>query len=352
MSRRTATLVLAGLLLVVLGGAALLLPMPFVTTSPGPAIDTLGRVDGRPVIDIDGHRTYPTKGSLDLTTVKVSRPDAEVMLPEALQAWFDPRREVLPRDVIYPPDQSVSEVERQNAEEMETSQQDAVVAALREIGVRVPSAVVVSSIAVGAPALGHLKAGDVIRRVNGVPVQAPEQVGEALQQTDPGDKAQFVVERGCRAVNVQAPTQADEEDPDRTLVGITVSRGYDLPFCVRIRLGQQIGGPSAGTMFALAIVDKLTPGALTGGAVVAGTGEISADGTVGQIGGVQQKIAGAVDAGASIFLVPADNCAEAVAADVGEHEVRLVKVGTLHAAVTSLHALARDPSADVPSCTD
>ena len=351
MSRRTATLGLAALLLVVLAGVALLLPMPFVTTSPGPTVDTLGMVGGRPVVDIEGHRTYPTQGSLALTTVKVTSPGSAVMLPEALQAWFDTRREVLPRDVIYPPDQSVSEVEERNAEQMQTSQQDAVVAALEEIGIDVPSAVVVASIAEGAPALGHLKAGDLIRTVNGVPVDTPEQVGKALQQTEPGDTARFVVERDGEPQQVRTPTRADDADPDHTLVGITVSSGFDLPFDVRIRLGERIGGPSAGTMFALAIVDKLTPGALTGGAVVAGTGEISADGTVGEIGGIQQKIVGAVDAGASVFLVPAPNCAEAVGADIDEDDVQLVKVSSLHDAVTALHALSRDGGATVPACS-
>jgi PDZ domain-containing protein len=350
MTRRTATLLLAGLLLVVLASVSLLRPMPFVTTRPGPTIDTLGTVDGRPVVDIDGQRTYPTRGRLDLTTVRVTSPDAEIMLPEAVQAWFDPHREVLPKDVVYPPDQTVAEVERENAEEMQTSQQDAVVAALRELGYDVPRAVVVVSILEGAPALGHLRAGDAIRSVNGVSVRKPEQVGEALQSTDPGEPARFVVERDDQQVALSVPTRADAAEPGRTVVGISVGNGYDLPVDVRIRLGEEIGGPSAGTMFAQAIVDKMTPGALTGGAAVAGTGAITSGGQVGQIGGIQQKIAGAAEEGATIFLVPADNCSEVVDSDAAGDALRLVKVNTLHEAVTALQRLARDQDAEVPSC--
>ena len=119
---------------------------------------------------------------------------------------------------------------------------------------------------------------------------------------------------------------------------------------MQIRLGEEIGGPSAGTMFALAIVDKLTPGTLTGGAAVAGTGAITPGGQVGQIGGIQQKIAGAADEGATIFLVPAANCSEVVDSDAAGDALRLVKVSTLHEAVTALQRLARDQDAEVPSC--
>jgi len=349
MSGRNATVVAAGVSLVLCIAVAGLRPVPFVTTSPGPTVDTLGSVDGRPVVTIEGRRTYPTAGRLELTTVRVTSGDTRISLLQAVQAWFDPHREVLPRDVIYPPDRSVAQIEEQNAEEMQTSQQTAVVAALRELGVRVPAAVVVQSITEGAPALGHLRAGDVLRVVNGRPITAAGQVGVALQRTEPGETATFEVTRDGRAMTVTSPTQAAPDDPEHTLVGISVSAGYDLPFDVTVRIDPDIGGPSAGTMFALAILDKLTPGPLTGGAVVAGTGSISPDGQVGGIGGIQQKIVGAVDEGATVFLVPDPNCAAALNADISG--IRLVQIRTLHGAVTALKALAEDPDAKVPACT-
>ncbi len=350
MTRRTATLSLAAVLLVVLLALALLRPVPFVTLSPGPTRNTLGSFEGHQIVQISGHKVYPTKGALDLTTVRVTKPTANVSLVDAISAWFDPHREVLPRDVIYPPDQSAAQSEALNAEEMQTSQQSAIVAALHELGIPTPSTVVVSAITQGAPALGHLKAGDQIVTVNGTDVTTPEDVGKALQQTPPGGTATFVVKRAGKTVTVKSPTKADSTDPQRTIVGISVGNGYDLPFNINVDVGQSIGGPSAGTVFALAIYDKLTPGALTGGASIAGTGEISVDGEVGSIGGIQQKIAGAEASGASIFLVPSANCAEALGADVSPDDIQLVKITTLHDAVTSLESLAADPSAPVPAC--
>jgi Lon-like protease len=349
-SRRTAAVSLAAVLLVATVCVAVLLPVPFVTTRPGPVVDTLAVVDGRPVVDIVGHRTYPTRGSLDLTTVSESSPESAVTLPQALQAWFDPHRELLPRDLVYPPSQSVAQVQQQNAEEMQSSQQNAVVAALRLLGIAVAKSVVVQAIQRGAPALGHLRAGDAILAVDGQRITTPAQVGLALQQTRPGDIARILVERAGKRLLVRTPTEADPSDRTHTLVGITVAPGFKVPFGVRINLGTDIGGPSAGTMFALAIVDKLTPGALTGGAVVAGTGEITPAGTVGIIGGIQQKIAGAVAHGSRIFLVPAGNCAEALGAGYSSSQIRLVRISTLRGAVAALHALAKNPAAHVPSC--
>ena len=103
-------------------------------------------------------------------------------------------------------------------------------------------------------------------------------------------------------------------------------------------------------MFALAIYDTITPGELTGGRYIAGTGTITSDGTVGEIGGIQQKIAGAVGQGAEVFLVPAGDCAEA-AQSAEADSVQLVKISTLDDAVKALEAIdAGDPSSVLPSC--
>jgi PDZ domain-containing protein len=147
---------------------------------------------------------------------------------------------------------------------------------------------------------------------------------------------------------VTITTTRAPDDPDRAFVGITPHNGFKFPFEVTVNLGQEIGGPSAGAMFALAIFDKLTPGALTGGQHIAGTGTIEPDGTIGPIGGIQQKIIGAREEGATTFLVPAANCADAVSADVDG--IRLVKVETLDGAVKALERLAKDRDAKVPAC--
>jgi Lon-like protease len=348
MSRRTASLVVAGLLLVTLCAVAWLRPVPYVAMRPGPVQDTLGELGGAEIVEVDGRRTYPTEGRLDLTTVSVTAPTAELTLGDALVAWFDPQRALVPRDLYYPPQESVRQVERESAVAMASSQDSAIVAALTELGYDVPFSVVVREVLEGEPADGHLRVGDVITAVNGTPVEEATEVSALLQDVEPGQQAAFTVRREGRTTWVRSPTEAAEDDPSHTLVGITIADDPRLPFDVSIELGDRIGGPSAGLMFSLAIVDKLTPGALTGGQHFAGTGSISMNGLVGPIGGIGQKIAGADNAGASAFLVPAANCAEARQAQ--SNDLTLVRVQTLESAVDSINELVDDPEASVPTC--
>jgi PDZ domain-containing protein len=350
MTRRSASLTLAGILLVATVALAMLNPVPFVTMSPGPTENTLGTTGGHPIIQISGHKTYPTKGALDLTTVSVTPPGVNIRLPEAIRAWFDPERALLPSDVVYPPSKSAQKVEQENAREMRGSQQTAIAAALTELGIPVGIKVIVSSVNAHAPASGKLKPGDVLRQVNGADIKKVDDVRTAMSELSPGDQATFVVERHGRRLPVEMTTEADPEDASHAIVGIGISLVYHLPFNVKVDIGSGIGGPSAGTIFALAIYDKLTPGSLTGGASVAGTGEISGDGTIAAIGGIAQKIVGAENSDATVFLVPAPNCAEARDANVADSSIQLVKVSTLHGAVTALEALAADPRASVPRC--
>ena len=350
MTRRNASLTLAGILLVATVALAMLNPVPFVTMSPGPTQNTLGAIGGHQIIQISGHKTYPTQGALDLTTVSVTPPGVNIRLPEAIRAWFDPDRALLPSDVVYPPSESVSQVEQENVQQMRGSQRTAVAAALAELKIPVGRKVTVSSVTANAPASGKLKPGDVLLRVNGEVLKNINDVRDAMAGLSPGDQATFVVERDGNRLTVDMSTEADPDDPAHAIVGIGISTTYDLPFDVKVDIGSGIGGPSAGTVFALAIYDKLTPGSLTGGATVAGTGAINDDGTVAAIGGIAQKIVGAENSGATVFLVPAPNCEEALDANVDTSSIQLVKVSTLHGAVTSLEALAADPQAAVPHC--
>ncbi len=348
MTRRTASLLVAGLLLVALCAVAWLRPVPYVAMRPGPVQDTLGQLGGAQIVEIAGQRTYPTRGSLDLTTVSVTAPTAALTLGDALVAWFDPDRALVPRDLYYPPQQSVQEAQRESAVAMTSSQDAAIVAALTTLGYQVPFSVEVRSVTEGAPAQGHLRVGDVITAVEATPVEDAAQVSTLLQRVVPGQSATFTVRRDGQTLQVVSPTTAAEDQPGRTMVGITIADDPRLPFRVSIELGERIGGPSAGLMFSLAIVDKLSPGALTGGRHIAGTGTIGIDGVVGPIGGIGQKLAGAADAGATVFMVPAANCAEATHADV--EDLLLVRVRTLDSAVDALEKLAEDRDAAVPTC--
>ena len=335
MTPRTITTAVAGVLVVLLAAVGALLPVPYVAVEPGPTANALGEVKGRDVISISGRQTYPTKGNLEVTTIYVTGgPTRSPDLVTALLGWLDPDVAVVPQEYYYPPDQTGDEIRQENAEEMELSQEYAKAAALRQLGIPVESTVVVQSIAKTSPALGKLKAGDRILEVDGKPARTPEQVRELIVDREPGDDVTLTVRRAERTQTIRVTTTKAEDG--RPVVGFIPAESFDYPFEIDIRL-EDIGGPSAGLMFALAIVDKLTPGALTGGKYIAGTGTIEPDGTVGPIGGIQQKIAAAREAGADAFLVPAGNCpAAALVEDPG---VRLVKVDTLEAAVSAIEAI-------------
>ncbi len=344
MTRRTATLVTSIVVLVCSLGLVTVFPVPFVSFSPGPVKDTLGSAKNKPVIEVTGHETFPTTGQLDLTTVSVTSPDRELTLPQAMRNWLDPHHDLFPRDIIYPPDQSADEVEQQNTAEMTGSQDSAVAAALQAAGV--PFHPKVSAVSKGTPADGKLKPGDVVLKVDGVAVTQVAQVGELVRKNKVGEDVSFLVRRGGAEQTVVVKTAAAPGDATRPMVGIEV--GVDSAVKVTVNLGQDIGGPSAGTAFALAIYDKLTSGPLLDGKHIAVTGTIDALGQVGAIGGIQQKIAGARNDGATVFLVPAPNCAAALHADVDG--IQLVKIGTLSEAISALKALSSG-TGDVPACT-
>ena len=347
MSRRTLTLAVAGFLVVLLSAVAALLPVPYVALSPGPVTNTLGSVDKTELIRIEGRQTYPDEGRLDLTTVSVlGGPSRRLDLITALRGWVDDTIAIVPEEQVYPPGTSADEAERQSEIEMRDSQENATTAALRHLGIPVTTSLLVEEIDPASDAKGVLRKGDQLFEVDGRAVVGGAQLREIVTAAEAGDTLRLVVGRDGRRVTVRVRTK---EAPDgRTIIGIGTRDDAEYPFTVEISL-EDVGGPSAGAMFALGIVDKLTPGPLTDGRFVAGTGTIDDEGNVGAIGGITQKMVGAHEAGATEFLVPADNCEEAVETAPGV--LRLVKVETLAGAVSALEALAKDPAAEVPSCS-
>ena len=350
MSRRTLASLLVACLLGALGGVAALLPVPYVTMVPGRTVDLLGDRGERPIISVQGRRTYPTEGGLRLTTVSLTAPSAQLRLAEVVRAWADRTQAVYPRSVIYPPEQSVEDVQQESVASMVNSQDTAVAAALTELGYRLRSRVSVVSVREGAPASGRLRARDRVLQVNGVAIKDPDQVARSIQRSGVGQPATFVVRRGGATERVEVTAEAAPDDPGRAVVGVQIGTGYDFPFEVSLRLDPKITGPSAGLVFALGVYDRLTPGSLAGGAHVAGTGTIDQRGRVGPVGGIQQKIVAARDAGATLFLVPPDNCAAALGAHVKEDDITLVEATTMTSAVRSLEAYAADRDVDLPDC--
>lgn len=346
MSRRSLTLFAASAAALVLVCVAALIPVPYVTMKPGPTFDTLGTLDEKPLFEFSKQvDTYPTKGQLRFTTVSVTSADSDLTLGQAVTAWFDDTDAVVPRDVIYPEGQSAEEAEQETSMQMSSSQTLSEAVALRAAGFDVHVRVEKPVDAKG-PAAGKLEVGDTILTVDGDKVDSPDDVVTAIAPLDPGSEVELEIERGRDKRTVTITTEPNPDDKSMSRIGIGV--GYDFPIKVKNHVSEDVGGPSAGTMFALAMYDELTRGSLTGGEVVAGTGTISADGTVGPIGGIQQKIAGAAAADATIFLTPAANCAEAVAG--GDHGMELVEVKSFDQAVESLRALADDPDAEVARC--
>jgi PDZ domain-containing protein len=337
---------ISGVLLAAL--AAVFVPVPYVILSPGPTLNTLGRgPSGRSLIQITGHPVYPTAGHLNLVTVSFQGgPSNSLNIFAALRAWLTPHEAVVPQEELFIPGQTQQQVVQQDTQQMTSSQQTATAAALCVLGIKFQVVDTVAVVAKGLPADGVLRRGDVITAVDGKPVTCKASAASLIRARSPGDPVTLTIARtvgGNRVMRqFHLKTAAVQGTP---VVGVRVAESYVFPFNVRIRVGD-IGGPSAGLMFALGIADKLTPGNLTAGRFVAGTGEISADGSVSAIGGIQQKMAGARQAGATLFLTPAANCPDTAGAVPAG--MRLVKVRNLAGAVSALHALAAGRS--VPSC--
>lgn len=350
MSRRTVSGIMASVLLVVLFYVAATTPVPYVTMGPGPTVDVLSERRGKEIVQVSGADRYHTEGRLELTTIELTGPQREVSIGEALAAWFDRSRAVYPREAFYAPDESEQDVDTESAVQMVSSQDTAVAVALTELGYELDTITEVLAVTPGSPAEDKLETRDRIVSVNGTPIRDATDVSKLVRETPKGEAATFVISRKGEERTVEIVPEPSEEDPDVPLVGIVVGPSYDFPFEVSVNIDDRIGGPSAGLIFSLAVYDTLTPGALTGGAAIAGTGTIAEDGSVGPIGGIQQKIIAASDSGAEIFLVPPDNCTSALAVDLAEEDMRLVKAPTMHSAVQSIQTHVDDPDADLPRC--
>lgn len=334
MSRRTLTLVLASVLVVLLTAGAVQAQVPYVALGPGPTYDTLGEVDGEPLLRIEGRSTFPADGQLDLTTVGVQ---ASLTLVEALQGWFDPDRAVVPREVVYPPGKSEDEVDAETAEQMSASQSTAVSAAARQLGLRTAD-VYVDGVAADGPSDGVLREGDLLRTVDGRDLRDAADLRAAVEAVEVGDVVSVGLVRDGESLTVEIRTEASDDDgPSRPVIGVVIrDEPVDAPFEVDVTL-EDVGGPSAGLVFALAILEKLGEEPLVGDRYVAGTGEITAQGAVRPIGGIAQKLVAADDKGADAFLVPAENCPEAVR-NAPEGLV-LIEAGSLSQALEALRAL-------------
>ncbi len=332
MNRRILTLLVAVLPIVAFGVLVAAVTVPYVALGPGPTYDTLGEVDGKQVVAIEGTETKPTTGHLNMTTV--AQRDGLTM-GQALALWLSGNEQLVPRNLVFPPEKSRDDIEKSQNADFQRSEDNAEFAALNYL--KYPQAVSVENVNDPGPSVGKLQNGDTVDAVDGTKVATVEEFSTILKTTKPGQKIVIDYRRKNAPPGTATITLGKGEDRDYGYLGIAVRDAPWAPFTIDFNLAN-IGGPSAGLMFSLAVIDKLTTGDVNGGKFVAGTGSISPDGRVGPIGGIIHKMSTAQDAGATVFLVPADNCDEARTA-AGD-TMDLLKVETLTQAVDSLKALS------------
>jgi PDZ domain-containing protein len=322
------------------------LSSPYLIERPGPVFNVLGTEGDTPVISIVDAKSYPTDGALDLLTVNlVGSPTQTPSWLEILGAWLDPAQSIVPVEEVFPATTSTQDVEKQNALMMSDSQSQATAAALRSLGYRYSYRVFVDSVDPKAAAKGLIKAGDYIDSIDGKRVTGINGL-RALVAAAHGSPVTVKGVRGGKDLQVQVTPKLVG---DAWRLGVYVGTKFEFPVQVQLRLND-VGGPSGGMMFALGIYDKMTPGALTGGQIIAGTGTIDETGVVGPIGGITQKMYGAQRAGARWFLAPAENCGDVVGHIPAG--LKVLKVANFNQALTAVKQIATEQSASgLPTCS-
>jgi PDZ domain-containing protein len=344
MTQRTLAGLIALPLVVALIVIAWVVPLPYTIYSPGPTVNVLGEFDGKDIVQVEGHKTYDDEGQLRMTTVSETTREARLGLWTLLGAWMSDTEAVYPREVAYP-DQGTVEDDREAGQvQMASAQDAAIAAALTQLGEDVDE-VSVAEVAKDAPATGKLKADDVVTKVGDTAVDTPQEVVTEVQKVEPGDTVEMTVERDGKK---RTETVKTGEKDGKAYIGVSLGATYEFPYDIKITLDPAIGGPSAGLMMALSVYDTLTEDPLTDERKIAGTGTIDGDGNVGPIGGIQQKIPGAAEDGAELFLVPAGNCQDVEGAANGD--MRLTRVETLDDAIEAIEIWTEDPNAKLPTC--
>ena len=305
--------------------------VPFVALGPGPTFDTLGEYDGKPVVAIEGTPVKPTSGHLNMTTV--SQRDG-LSLGQALVLWGSGSQQLVPRDLVFPPEKSREDIEKTQSADFQNSEDNAEYAALSFL--KFDRAVTVEKVTDPGPSVGKLQVGDAVDKVDGIPVPDIATFTKLLKATKPDQEITLDFRRKNSPPGTATVTLGRNDDRDYGYLGIAVLDAPWAPFTIDFNLAN-IGGPSAGLMFSLAVIDKLTTGDLNGAKFVAGTGTITGDGKVGPIGGITHKMSTAAEAGATVFLVPADNCDDA--RTVAQDSMTLIKSETLTQTVEALNTL-------------
>ncbi|WP_188358292.1 YlbL family protein [Corynebacterium pelargi] len=348
MKRRARTLLLGALPMAALS-ALLVMPnipgtdvhflVPYAIEAPGPTFNTLGTVEGKEVVEIEGAPTDATNGKLNMTTVAVS---SGITLTQAIAEGLWSSNTMVPIEQIFPQNVTPEEQREVNSADFAASEASATAAAMHYLDR--PLAVEVAQVVPDGPAAEKLEQGDVIVAVDGQKISSPKQVKEAVSAHKPGQDLEVKVKRKGKETALKITLGTHPKD-DAAFLGILMAQVPADGMKVTYNL-KDIGGPSAGLIFSLAVVDKLDPADITGGAFVAGTGTIDEDGKVGPIGGIRHKIEASKNAGAEVFLAPKGNCAD-IDAKTSEG-IEVAAVGSLEEAVDALSAHQRGEA--MPTC--
>lgn len=324
----------------------------YVIEAPGPTINVLApkTASSPELIEIKDTQSYPPKGQLRMVTVNlIGGPERGVSLMQLLSATLSSEQEIIPEEAIYPKGMKRKEINRISTVQMQNSQKLAETAALTELGYKVPATIKVAGINKNSGAVGKLQVGDILTELvlpdRSVKLDKPGILFETMASVPPKTPVKVLFQRDGKIQKTEINSTARPDKKPGSLLGIFVDINAQLPFKISIVL-ENVGGPSAGLVFALGIIDKLTPGDLTGGKSIAATGEIDYQGHVGAIGGVQQKIYGAKKDGARWFLLPKDNCGEVTNPDV----LPTVPVENLHQAREVVQKIATGDTAGLPKC--
>lgn len=333
-------------LLVLSLGGLMTLPSGYVIERPGQVFNVMGEINSKPVISATDVKTFESETRLDITTVSLlGNRDSTPGWLQVLAAWIDPDQIVLPLDEVYPPQLSTEQVRAESTAQMEVSQQDAIAAALTELGYKLDRQLYVASVIADTPASKKLVAGDYLLSVGAVDVLTYEELKEQIQLSAGKPTAVKVLRDG----EVKEFELAPEQKEGTWVIGAMVGYVYDFPVDIALQLGD-VGGPSGGLIFSLGIIDVLTDGSLAGANHIAGTGTITANGEVGPIGGIELKLIAAKNAGATLFLAPEGNCSEVIGQIPDGLSVAVVK--DLKSALSAIEDFNSGKPVPTISCTN
>lgn len=312
--------------------------LPYYVSKPGMAKEL------EPIIEVDGG--YDEEGSLMLTTVRMGRANIYSYIFAKLSKY----QEIFPAEMIKYEHETDEEFTLRQLRAMDTSKLSAIEVAYKKAGIPVEyryKGVYVMSVLPGMPAEGKLKPGDRIFKVNDVMFKSSDEFRQYVSKKKKGDKIQISYVRNGKADRATLQVMPFPDNHDQLGIGIVLEDDKEIIVEPDVKVNtDEIGGPSAGLMFALEIYNQLTKDDLTHGFEIAGTGTISPDGTVGRIGGIEQKIVAADKAGADIFLAPNEKGANGsnyeiavkTAKEIGT-DMKIVPVDTFEEAVSYLENL-------------